>query len=542
MDFRKLFMISAFVFVLVAMSMSIMSSPAYASVCGVNVYALDVDGNEIVGYIRNTGDTLEVIDYDIYVNDGVVKSGGFELDPDEARRIEHDYNFGFNEYEIELVAEADCDADDSEVIFHNILEPYICQNPSALNGQDYCDYVNTRYLVCDDGTWIVEDINSGEYCYNCDVCGDDMCNCGETSESCWVDCGNTCNSGYKDTYRCNGAWRQRLYLDHNCNYEWRIWEKCEDECFDGYCVGEGDDNGNGNGGDNGDYDGDCGASIVGFDYISHISSGSPAWVRVIMENTGEDKERLTARLYIDGSHWGSKYSDLNPGAEATKGFNFYLDPGSHDIKIEVRADCGSREIREVVINSQSSGTFPSGCNYNGVCEYGESYNTCPHDCTKPEPSPGYSTSVDIHPNTLDIEKFTTGVVSIDITSARKQTFTITVSGVDTEWTSFPGTVEMETGKKRVYLYVTPDESGTHALGVKVKAESESREFTDTVNFYVSPAQNGAGYGLAGYLIATPAGFAAIVIGIIIIAGIVVYVFYRRIRPDNEYRPVWAKAF
>jgi hypothetical protein len=524
--------LASMIFLFVAMSMSVASM---ATECGVNVYGLEVDDGEIVGYAQNTGDFIELINYSIYVNNVAVSTGSFGLSPDTSRRIEHSYNFGHGEYDIELRADIACGDSDSETIIHNILETYMCNNPSAFDGQDYCDYTHTRYLVCDDGNWVVEDVNSGEYCYNCNACGDDVCNCGETSDSCWSDCGNICNPGYINTYRCNGVWRQRLYKDHNCDYDWRNIERCSDECVDGYCV----DNGN-NGGNSGN--GECGVRIDGIDYINHISSSSTAWVEFTIKNTGDEREDFETRLYIDGSYWGSKEVELNSGSRATRKFNFHLGVGSHDIELKAVADCGSRDTKRLTIVVQRSNIFPQSCNYNSVCEYGESYSTCPHDCPLPDPDSGYTTSVDVHPNSLDVEMFATGVVSIDITSSRDQIFTIIVSGTDENWVSYPDSVDVGTGKKMVYLYITPDESGTHSLEVTVSADGENLDFSETVNFYVSPSQDGTSSGLAGYIAATPTGLAAIAITILIVAAIVIYVFYKRVRPDNEYKPEWAKAF
>jgi len=284
----------------------------------------------------------------------------------------------------------------------------------------------------------------------------------------------------------------------------------------GYCIGE--------------YE-DCGVSITDFDYITQVSEGSPAWVKTTVKNTGNYKETITVKLYIDNSYWGSEKAELHSGTKTTRSFNFYLDEGSHDVRVDAVANCGSKDTRHVTINVQKLGDQPQACNYNGVCEYGESYQTCPHDCPKPEEPTTYTTSVDVHPTSLDIENCGTGTVSIDITSARKQTFTIDVTGVSEDWVSYPGSLEMEAGKKRVYLYITPREPGIHALELSITAESEGKEFTETVSFYVSPGQEAVS-GMTGFLIANTASLAALVIIVIIAAFVVIYIGYKRIRADT----------
>ncbi len=609
MDYKNGFVLSAVVFAFLAI---LISTPTFAFTCGVNVYGLNIEGDKIVGYVQNSGTGLELISYAFYVNGEEVRTGSFELRMSQTRRIEHTYSFGHGEYTIELWAEAGCNANDSETIVHNILEPYMCQNPSGFEGQDYCDYTNTRYMVCDDGQWIVVDVNGGEYCYNCNVCGDGMCNCGETASTCWADCRNICSPEYLDTYRCNGDWRQRLYRNSDCEYEWKDWELCadcvdgycvdgyectpgwkcrdyyhrayqnsdctwssstycQDGCSNGYCIGDGctpgwrcKDSYNKayqnsdcswssitycsnrceNGYCRGEY-GTCSVSIEDFDYITEVSEGSPAWVKFTLKNTGTRKETIRAKLYIDGSYWGSEKVELYSGSKITKSFNFYLLEGSHNVRVEAVAECGYTDTRNVIINIRGTGTQPpQACNYNGVCEYGESRQTCPHDCPEPEPTPTYITSVDVHPTSLDIENCATGTVSIDITSSKKQTFTIDVSGVSEEWLSYPGSLEVDVGDKRVYLYITPKEPGTYILDLSVKAESEGKEFTETVEFYVSPTQE-AGTGMTGFLTAVSANLVAVIIGIIIVIAIILYIGFKRIRPEEEFselEPAEPKTF
>ncbi len=523
------FLLAAMVMAALAM---LIPAAALATGCGIDVYGLDVSGDKIFAYVHNTGDDSETIDYDIYVNGEHVKSGTFGLGGDSVRKVEYVHDFDYGEYDVEFWAETECGADDMESITHNILELFECESPHAFDGQDHCDYVHTRYMVCNNGEWDVIDVNQGEYCYNCNACGDGVCNCWEDADTCSVDCGNICNPEYLDEYRCNGVWRQRLYLDSDCGQEWRTWEKCDYGCVDGTCTGAGS---------GGTGYGDCGVLIEGFDYITQVSEGSPAWVKVTMKNTGEYKETLTAKLYIDGSFWGSLEARLNPGSTSTKNFNFYLSKGSHNIKAEVVAGCGSTDSRSITMNVQDSGIFPQGCNYNGVCEQGESHGTCPHDCPLTETSV-FVTGADIHPTSLDIKNCGTGTVSIDLSSSRRQTFDITVSGVSQDWVSYPGSLEMDAGEKRVYLYITPREAGTHALSVTVSAVSEGKEFTETVSFYVSP-DGGSGYaGITGSFLSSPSGIAALVIVIVIAVILVVYIGFRKIGTDEELSEFGPKGF
>ncbi|MCK4496759.1 MAG: hypothetical protein KAU24_01085, partial [Candidatus Aenigmarchaeota archaeon] len=105
-----------------------------------------------------------------------------------------------------------------------------------------------------------------------------------------------------------------------------------------------------------------------------------------------------------------------------------------------------------------------------------------------------------------------------------------------EWLSYPSSLEVDAGDKRVYLYITPEEPGTYTLELSVKAEYEGKEFTETVEFYVSPVQE-VGSGMTGFLTAASANLAAVIIGIVIVIAILLYIGFKRIRPEEEFSEI-----
>ncbi len=94
-----------------------------------------------------------------------------------------------------------------------------------------CDYSNRKYCI-DEKTWSEQD--DDVYCENCESCGDNSCNCGETIDSCYEDCKcnpsdhNFCSDSKKDVISCDqglkdecilsGDWKY-YYLDMDKNQE-----------------------------------------------------------------------------------------------------------------------------------------------------------------------------------------------------------------------------------------------------------------------------------------------------------------------------------
>jgi len=48
-------------------------------------------------------------------------------------------------------------------------------------------------------------------------------------------CTEGCDPHYENSYRCYGAWSQRIYIDEECDDAWVDWEYCEAGCSNGRC-------------------------------------------------------------------------------------------------------------------------------------------------------------------------------------------------------------------------------------------------------------------------------------------------------------------
>jgi len=45
-----------------------------------------------------------------------------------------------------------------------------------------------------------------------------------------------CEPRWLDEYRCYGSWRQRKYLEEDCDEVWKNWEYCDYGCENGVCL------------------------------------------------------------------------------------------------------------------------------------------------------------------------------------------------------------------------------------------------------------------------------------------------------------------
>jgi len=488
----------------------ILISPKAMAACMVDVHQLDVVDNVIRGNIENTGDMNESVDYDLWVEKGsqrtLVKNGSMDMIKDQTHVVSLTYSFGTGSYIIELNATADCGASDEESMGHVILEGYTCSNPFSLEGQTRCDYANLDYLECTSSGWQTISHEGNGYCYNCpDVCGDGSCNCGENTTSCNRDCGTgRCTAKYLDDYRCIGDTRERKVRLSDCTVEWRDAENCVYGCLYGQCKSGPDDIPG------------CGVKIKAFDYMSSVTTNGNPYVTVVIGNTGEQTETISIYLKLDGLQQVSMSGIVHAGDDFEKTLE-YAPPqqvGNHQIRLDVRAVCGSKDVASATLN---------------VVEPGEVIE--PPIVIEP-PEPQIVTSVDLFPVSLDISEHGSKVIVINIDSSVEQTFSINVEGVDKTWLEFPRNVLVDNHEKTVYIYVTPEASGTYDITVSLTAETEKKDFQSSVSMYVAPSETVIEDDtLMGYVIRELSGFllfvsqniyaviALILIALLIVLGI-----------------------
>lgn len=445
------------------LALLLLVNSASAQSCAVDVYGpLTVRDSTIEGYIRNTGNASETINYTIYVDDSLVKSASLELNASESQKVTKTHSFGYGIHTIKLNATADCGANDSETMIRIILEGYACSDPYGLEGQERCDYTTRQFLRCEGGDWDVIATDEDEYCYNCAplTCGDRSCNCGETISSCYQDCRvGPCISDLLNNYRCYGSWRQREYQYANCTKVWLNITECMYGCSNGFCnTAPGVSPG-------------CGIAIKTFDYLDQVVPGGVSRVTATVKNTGDSTEIISLGLYIDDELKGFRSLQISSGSESTEQLVYTLpsSAGSYQMVLNVTADCGSYDRRQATLH---------------VIE-----TISPGPSLPPQPTapiiPPKETDVSFYPTSLDMTLYSAKVVAVDIESAEDQIFTITASGIASEWLEYDETVQVS-GERIVYIYVTPKDLGSYNLTVSARAESEGLDFSSRINLYVAP--------------------------------------------------------
>jgi hypothetical protein len=452
--------------------------------CGVEITGLDVSGGIIYYSIENTGSGAETIDYTVKINTNVIQTGSFSLSSNSVKSDHIGYSFGYDSYVITLQADTDCGVNDAQTITHSVFRPYSCLDPLGFEGEYRCDYSLDRRLKCIDSYWVEV---SGFYDH-CEDRDDD------------------CTSRWLDQYRCDGDVIQRRYRYSDCDTSWRNWEVCDYDCYRGYCTdyyGYRYDYGRCSSGwictdyyhrayqdsncdlgqsyycPNGCTSGacrssgivyppvtptyQCGVSIEEFDFSDTVGVGNRATATFTARNTGRSSQTMTFQVYVDSQLEDSHKVTAGSGASFTKTFDFYPDVGLHNIEVKARVDCGKIDSRRAQVRVES-GFIPD-----------------------PSPQPSISvTDVDVSPNQIDLEPFESKVFAIEIKSAVTQSFTIDISGMDADWLSYPSSVSVSKGTKRVYVYVSPQKDGVYPLNIKVRSLSQGDEFSRVVRVYVSP--------------------------------------------------------
>ncbi len=317
-------------------------------------------------------------------------------------------------------------------------------------------------------------------------------------------------------------------FDEDEDYEIRVWARAD--------CGDTDE-------EEVEYDilGDCSIHIFNL----RVRNGEQISFDIV--NGGNDDEYVEYRIYINGFRVEEDDIEVDEGDTETIYYIYddFSEGQEYEIRAYVHAECGRSDSRRVFYRpfvddgDQDGGDSDGGdsgqavCNYNLICEAGESWGTCPYDCPAPEPEPA-PTSVKITPTDIDVNRYKSKVVTIEIESRISQDFSIAVLGVPQEWLDYDREVHAD-GKSFAYVFVNPRELGEHQFVVRVAAQEEGLEFAEGINLFVArqddaPAQ---GDGITGAIWGVFSNIYAIIILIIIASIVLLYVAVNYLGPEEE---------
>ncbi|MBI2675905.1 MAG: PKD domain-containing protein [Candidatus Aenigmarchaeota archaeon] len=263
----------------------------------------------------------------------------------------------------------------------------------------------------------------------------------------------------------------------------------------------------------------CSVTLSSLDYTRNSMEGEKAYAKVKLMNSGS-RQTINLRFYLDNAIKGTLTATMASGQEDEKSFNFIPAAGSHEIRFEADSGCGARDSIRATVTTLSKGIQVS-----------EPY--FPSDI-QPKLQPS-DFRVEVSPKTQAIPIGKSGVFVISITSpsAAAMKFTISASGVPSDWLGY-NTVETFSGKKDSFLYVTGKEPGNYNIKITVRSE-DSRQMDETVSIFVSPQAQQAGIatgliGLGDNLIAI--SLLLLVLGVLILLLIFGFVYLRKRRIEE----------
>ncbi len=347
------------------------------------------------------------------------------------------FNFKLGTYQLEVNATATCGSSDFLTGSFSKTGPLRCSNPDGVHGDFRPNSTESKVYKCNNGAW--EIVQEFLYC-NSNRCGDGVLNCGETSQSCPQD--------FKESAaRCDCAGRG-FFSQQRIN-PIQFYDACKTNCSLG-CIS---DFSCPKGYGCADFGcvaslGRCSVKIQDFDYTKEFLAGEPGQAFASVKNNGLIRENITLKLFVDSSNYNQTSFILDEDSERLASLGYRPGVGDHNLELNANADCGatgsvtaSFSVKNISIVQASGGL-------------------------------SLATQALLLTKSAEIAQGSQKPISIDIATTRPQIFSLSVSGVPSDWLDYPQTIGVSQ-EKTINIFVSPKQAGNYTLAITLSGAEQT---------------------------------------------------------------------
>jgi hypothetical protein len=327
-----------------------------------------------------------------------------------------------------------------------------------------------------------------------------------------------CVTGVTNNYKCSMRNVVREAIRSGCTSTGEIVERCAEACAEGVCL---------------DYDSlpgpnaSCPVEITSLDYVNNIVEGENETIGVGVKNTGDASRIVELKLYVDGNFRERKGLRIASGSSAAGHFQFSMQAGSRQVRIDAVA-CGQvSESKTEVINVRSRPVITPPITV--------------HDNVPPSPqtdAQGQRFSMQIIPEEINASPCQAAVLTVKAPAleALDKDYNVLVTGIESDLLDYPKTVNFAKAKSLYILILAPQEQGVYQLRVKLSSGGESAE--SSVKLIVSgkaPAQTGQQNPLTGFFAYAQSDLILyLLLGIIMATTFVILIKRCSLQRQNKY--------